>query len=107
MTSKEKKEYIVFGVALALILIVLGFYFFGGSHGSSGAGSSAVSDSSVLSGTATAAGAPVQGSSAGILLPNGADIDLSILNDPRFKSLVPPQYPWVNKTEIGSQNPFK
>ena len=41
------------------------------------------------------------------LLPNGSGINTAILNDPRFKALVPPVYPRVTPQEVGQANPFK
>ncbi len=39
-------------------------------------------------------------------LPGGFDVDLDVLNDSRFTSLVPPSYPTVDPSEIGNPNPF-
>lgn len=41
------------------------------------------------------------------LLPNGDTLDVGSLRDPRLQNMNPPQYPTVDRSELGTGNPFK
>ena len=111
-TSKEKKEYII----LAIILIAVGWVVYSNFVAPKNGGSATVVNSNpalragpggteTVSGDGSAAGGAA--GTAGGFLPNGANIDLGPVEDPRFKQLTPPNYPVVNRTEVGNPNPFK
>lgn len=90
MTSaKEKREYIILTILVVGILWVLYSHFFAPS-----------SLTTTLPGSFDATGIHSA-------LPNGPTIDLHPIQDPRFKNLVPPNYPVVNRNEVGTINPFR
>lgn len=43
----------------------------------------------------------------GQFLPHGTNLDFNLLQDPRFKNLIAPNYPQVSPTEVGLPNPFQ
>lgn len=84
--SKRAKQ--LLGVLVVVTLIAGGYYFMTArSHSVNTSGS----DISSLTKT----------------LPNGNTLDLRTLRDSRFQGLTPPNYPTVDRSEIGTGNPFK
>ncbi len=101
--TKEKKEYIVLGIVLLAMVFVLYSYFNKGSD----APSPEVSQTDVVGGLQVV---PMTGavSSKKVLDLHsiGSSLNTAVLQDPRFKYLVTPAYPTVNRAEVGLQNPF-
>jgi len=94
MTSaKEKREYAILAILVIGTLWVLYSHFFAPSS---------------LTVALPSAGTPtLVGGSSSAILPNGPQIDLAPVQDPRFKNLVPPNYPVVSRGEVGTANPFR
>lgn len=84
--SKRAKQ--LLGVLLTVVVIAGMYYFF---IGKSNSVDTTGSDVSALTKT----------------LPNGNTLDLKTLRDSRFQGLTPPNYPTVDRSEIGTGNPFK
>ena len=96
--TKQQKQIVVLVVLLLAMAGVLGNYFLSGRGGEP----VELTDDVVVPGETGV----VPGSSAGFL-PDGFELDLSVLADPRFKGLVPPAYPTINSSEVGANaNPF-
>lgn len=100
--TKEKKEYIVLGIVLLAMVFVLYSYF--------NKGSSAPSPEESKTEVAGLQPVPMTGavSSRKVLDLHsiGSSLNTAVLQDPRFKYLVTPAYPTVNRAEVGLQNPF-
>ncbi len=119
MTSKEKKEYVVIAVMLVATFLVIYFNFLKPKSSPTPI-SSALPGSTPLAGTGSALPAGVGGALPGAIpgtavttsatstsfLPAGTSLNLKVLDDTRFKKLVPPVYPTVTPDEIGSTNVF-
>jgi hypothetical protein len=104
--TKQQKELALLGILVAGIIIVL-FSWFGGEKAPKAI--EVLGDTpadGVAIGTAPAVtGAAASGSYD--FLPDGFDLDLSVLDDKRFKALNAPSYPTVNESEYGQkENPF-
>lgn len=110
MTTKEKKQWIIFAVIITITAGIIYFNFLKPNPvsppvlvgGDPGVANQAIptGSSSTVTGTTTSTAAPAA------FLPNGAKFDLTVLSDERFKILIPPSYPTVTKEEIGKDNPF-
>jgi hypothetical protein len=111
MTQKEKKEYAALGVLVLATLLVIYFNFLKPKAPPLPANFLAVPGGSGAPAVGQNTGAPGAAQpgatfSSGPFLPNGPALDLKVLDDSRFRSLVPPTYPKVTPPEIGSTNPF-
>ncbi len=107
---KGKKEYIALGILLLAILAIIYFIFFRSSPSPEttvGISNSPVAAADNSASQAGAAAAPASAAArSSVFLPNGAALNLQLLEDPRFKNLLPPIYPTVDRSEIGQINPF-
>lgn len=101
--TKNQKELAILAVLVVATIAVLGSFFLRNSGGSSSIVDAEIPSDVVVEGVAPAG----EGTSTYSFLPEGFDVDLDVLNDPRFKSLVPPSYPVVEQSEIGNLEPFK
>lgn len=101
--TKEKKEYIVLGIVLLAIIFVLYSYFGKGKS----ATSPEASKTDVVSGLQVVPMTGAVPSKKVLDLHSiGSSLNTAVLQDPRFKYLVTPAYPTVNRAEVGLQNPF-
>ncbi|MEK7652201.1 MAG: hypothetical protein AAB351_03335 [Patescibacteria group bacterium] len=105
--TKQKKEYIVLGIVLLAIVFVLYSYF---GKGSSVPDPEAVKNTNVVNNLqpVTMPGTTAAAPARKVLDLNsiGSSLNTTVLQDPRFKYLVTPAYPIVDKSEVGLQNPF-
>ncbi len=95
LSSKEKKEYAILAVLLLATFAFIYFNFLRPKN---------LPIVKVDTGATAPGGiaAPVYGS----FLPHGTDLNLKILDDPRFKNLSAPTYPDLKAGEIGNDNLF-
>ncbi len=100
--TKEKKEYIVLGVVLLAIVFVL-YSYFGKKSGSP----TPETSKDVASGLEPV---PMQTNASAKKVLDlhsiGSNLNTAVLEDPRFKYLITPAYPTVDRSEVGLQNPF-
>lgn len=91
--ENKKKQLIYLGI-LGVCILIMGWVWFGPGVPSSGS----ALETSLLTDLTT----PASGGG----LPYGTDFDLKILEDVRFKSLVPVSALQVTPEELGRVNPF-
>ncbi|TSC66435.1 MAG: hypothetical protein G01um101477_92 [Candidatus Doudnabacteria bacterium Gr01-1014_77] len=101
--TKEKKEYIVLGIVLLAIVFVLYSYL---GKGSSTPDPEAVKNTSTENLQPVVTPGTQHARKVLDLNSIGSSLNTAVLQDPRFKYLVTPAYPIVDKSEVGLQNPF-
>jgi hypothetical protein len=98
--TKQQKQLALLGVLVIAILAVVIPFMMGGDEGTESTDPLPVVDGIVPG---------VDGAASGQydFLPDGFDVDLSVLDDPRFKALNAPSYPTVSPGEYGGKaDPF-
>lgn len=100
MNTKEKKQYVLLTIVLLATCVVVYFNFFKKPSTSSSTTNILNSIGAVPTSTSES------GASYGGILPQGANLDLKVLQNENFKNLVPPTYPVVSQEEVGSDNLF-
>ncbi len=106
-TQKDKKQLLILAV---IVIAVIGVLYFGLFKKTPTGGPATLGVEPTPSGTVDGNNTP----SATVAVPRGK-VDMSFLNgklntqildDDRFKALIPPSYPTVTKEELGLKNPF-
>ena len=105
--TKEKKEYIVLGI---LVLAIIGaIYFYMRPSAPAAPANTQTANNSQnpqQSQNSTSPTDALQTLVNGPFLPNGTTLNINLLNDPRYQTLIDPVYPQVDRSEVGNPNPF-